>query len=166
MNFTVIASIISILIIAFYASSSHDRLYNIEYVPLSKLEALDYIVAVNALASGDVEHMLSEGFRNAGLDVSYRIDEEVLRKDLKRLIMTVDHGYVKVNISVELGLRLLRNESRLTPSGVEYIYLVMVWADRPVALKGIDIVSVNGSNYIGWTSGMVCDNRGICVEVP
>jgi len=32
----------------------------------------------------------------------------------------------------------------LLPGGVEYIYLVEVWADRLVALKGIDIVSVNG----------------------
>ena len=72
------------------------------------------ILCANALASSDVEHMLYEGFRNAGLDVSYRIDEKVLRKDLKRLVLTVDHGRVKVSISVELVLRLLRNESRLT----------------------------------------------------
>jgi len=43
------------------------------------------ILCANALASSDVEHMLYEGFRNAGLDVSYRIDEKVLRKILRDL---------------------------------------------------------------------------------
>ena len=165
MNFTITASIISILIIALYASS-HNRLYSIEYTPFSKLEALDYIVVVNALASGKVDPTLSKGFVVVGLKVKYTIKEKTLRKDVKRLALTIDHGYVKIDVSAFLSLKVIKDESGLTPSGIKHIYLVEVLADRPVWLKGLDIVSVNGSNYVGWTSGRVCDNRGICVEVP
>lgn len=110
MNFTITASIISILIIVLYASS-HNRLYNIEYTPFSKLEALDYIVVVNALASGKIDPMLSKGFVEAGLKVKYTIREKTLNKDVKRLAITIASsimGVVEFSRAILLKKGLIR----------------------------------------------------------
>ena len=168
MNYTIIAFVISMIILSAYAVSS--LVLEVEYTPKAKLEALDYIVCVNALVvaqnGGSLGKALSKGFKLAGLRVSYTIKEFVLRKDLKKLVVLVNHSYTVVVVRVELGLKVLEVEEGYGPAGFQRIYVVEVWSDRPVVLKGGVVVGQEGSTYTVRTSGRVCDLRGLCVEVP
>jgi len=168
MNFTLIASILSVLIVCALISSVNVPVITVDYMPLEKVRALDYIAVVNALVYSQNNGGGFESFLTREVDANFTVVELVIDAGVKRAVVEFDHGWTKTRITVFLSLKILGEYEKQDIAGnrVKYI-LVEVSLDKPVQLYGGKLVSCNGTRYIVELSegAVVRDSRGLEVRV-
>ena len=156
MNFTVLAMLFSTLVLAYFLLQPQVYL-ELGYTPLEKIEALDYIAAVNALATaqrgGDPRDFLGSEASILALTVT---------PSCKRIVVEFNHTYYAHNVTVELCMRVLRADTEVTPAGRVVRYVVEVRSDRPVPTDAGFTATPRG--VVVSVEGEVCDVRGLCVS--
>ena len=165
MNFTILAALFSALVIAYFSLSVAPYL-ELGYTPMEKVEALDYLLALNALVvaqyGGSAESYLRAAPESYGI-VSFTVRELVVSPRHKKIVVVFVHSNFNVTVTVELGLEVLGTEASVTPSGNVTTYIARVWSDSPVVLRGCSVVDWGRGYVVVETRGEVCDNRGLCV---
>ena len=164
MNFTAAAAVIATLMIAALTLSLSTPPTVIGYTPRAKLEALDYIAVVNALA-----HAESGGGFTGFLEGEVNADITVLSLNLSRCeksaVVVLNHGWA--NVTVKAYLRLIVLEKRTEFSGGQNltVYRVRVESDRPVELHfNVSATSLGNGEFLVSYPFRVSDNRGLWVE--
>jgi len=164
MNFTIVASIISLILLSWFLLNINPPLIVLDYTSLEKIEALDYIAVVNALVYAQNGGSFSQFLRRE-VNCSFTIKELVVKSDCKKATVLFNHEFTVVNITVYLKIELIQELIQYTPSGELNILIVKAYSDRPVEFKGGDLLNSNGSCFILKTRGIISDNRGLVVKV-
>ena len=167
MNFTLISSVLSILIISVLLINVNVPIVEVDYISVEKVVAIDYIAVLNALVhaqrGGSFKYFLSRE-----IEANFTVEELIVDTSFKKAVVVVDHRWTRVKIAVFLRLRVLGEYEKQDIAGnkVKYI-LVEVCSDRPVQLCGGKLISCNGTRYVVELAegDIIRDNRGLEVRV-
>jgi len=159
--------LLSTLVLASVASYIYPPYFELGYTPLEKIEALDYLVALNALVSeqkGGRAKAYMDSVKALYGYKSYKIVELKNESDWKKITVAFNHGYANITVTVELRLETLRTLEILTPAGNLTLYIARVVRDRFVSLEGCKVLRRSEGEALVETLGEVCDSRGLCVS--
>lgn len=155
MNFTAAAILMSVLLISVYAVSITPAVMRLGYTSLKKIEAEDYVAAVNALA-----YAVMGGEASEVLPESCTVRSLVLESGEKRIRVECLHGWFRTESEAYLKATIVDSEYKHPYT----IYKVEVEADRPVVLSFNATAYMEEGLWIVYGSFRIVDNRGLVVE--
>lgn len=155
MNFTTAAILMSALLISVFAVAVSPAVMKLGYTSLKKMEAEDYMAAVNALAyackGGDPSKVLPD---------ECTVKTLVLEPGEKRIAVECLRSWLKTESEAYLKATIVDSQYQYPYT----IYKVEVEADRPVSLAFNTTAYLEGGYWIVYGNFSLVDNRGLVVE--
>ena len=155
MNFTAAAILMSALLISVFAVAVSPAVMRLGYTSLKKIEAEDYVAAVNALA-----YACKGGSPADVLPDECTVKTLVLQPGEKRIRVECLHQWFKTESEAYLKAEIVDSDFNYPYT----IYKVKIESDKPIILPFNTTTYLENGYWIVYGNFSIVDNRGLVVE--